>query len=150
MKVIRKNKVFILIVILFILVLGGIVVVTTLLPSYNTSIYGNRLNGIEEVPIDQNLQDKFVRLMKEETYVTSVTPHVSGKIFYLVIHVEPNTNRDTVKAKITTLLDELSDEQKKFYDIQILIGLKNDETSDLYPVIGYKNANNEVLVWSNN
>ena len=67
-----------------------------------------------------------------------------------MIHVEPNTNRDTVKAKITTLLDELSDEQKKFYDIQILIGLKNDETSDLYPVIGYKNANNEVLVWSNN
>lgn len=150
MKFLKRYKVLILVIIFFGLLMGAIVFVTTLLPSYTTSVYGNRLNGIEEVPIKTATKDDIVSSTKKEAWVEDASVNVSGKIIYIVIKVKADANRDTAKAYALTLLNKFSEEEKAFYDIQAFIGLNSKETSEIYPVIGYKNASSESFVWSNN
>lgn len=150
MKFLKRYKVLILVIIFFGLLMGAIVFVTTLLPSYTTSVYGNRLDGIDKVSIKSATKDDMITTIKKETWVTDASMDVNGKIINIVIKVKVDANRDTAKAFAATLLSKFSAEEKAFYDIQVFIGLDSKETSEIYPVIGYKNAKNESFVWSNN
>lgn len=150
MKFIKKNKILILVIILFILFLGAIIFVTTLLPSYNTSVYGNRLNGINDLKISTEVKDDIVATIKKEAWVGDANVSISGKIINIVIRVNATATKDVVKAAATNLLDKFTDDEKNFYDIQMFIGMVNDEKSDLFPIIGYKSAKSSALIWSNN
>lgn len=150
MEFIRKHKfTTCTVIILLIIVILGIALIRFLLPNYNGDLYGNRLNGISSYEIE----DKKVNEMKEAIGaldgVVSVSYDLEGRLINITIRVKDEVERDAAKGYADQSITYFSDEQKGYYDIQVLIS-SEDDNSEKYPIIGYKHKTSDSLVWSNN
>lgn len=148
LKYIKKNKkMFIVIGVFLLFVVLLIPIKTVLFPNSGKAIYGNRLDGIEKVPISsktsKNLKDKF-----KEDAVRNVTYRVSGKTVELIITVAPEVSIDTAKKYGDKSLEVFSEAQRKFYDFQIFV--TKEETSTEFPIIGYKHHSKSSITWTKN
>lgn len=148
MKFIKRNKNILItvLIILIVLAITGISLYVFLFSGYKNSKYGNRLDGIENVPISEKTIEEVNGIFKEVEGVTNSKYDLSGKICYFIVTVEKGTDPTKVEKVAPTILDKFSDEQKKFYDFQILID-DGQEESDKYPVIGSKSVNDEEFNW---
>lgn len=148
MKYIKKNKkTFIAIGIFLLFVILLIPIKMALFPNSGKAIYGDRLDGIEKVPISNktsaNLKDKF-----KEDAVRDVTYRISGKTVELIITVAPEVSVDTAKKYGSKSLEVFSEDERKFYDFQIFV--TKEETSNEFPIIGYKHHSKSSLTWTKN
>ena len=109
-KFLKKNKSTVIVVICcLILTILIFTVKLMFLPNEAKAIYGNRLNGIKSVKIKNSV----------------------------IITLNNETNRDTAKQYPEKILEELEDDQKNFYDIQVLIEKESDEDK-AFPIIAYR------------
>ena len=100
------------------------------------AIYGTRLEGISKVPVTN----------KEKTAVKNsigdaakkVNVRTAGRIIDILIVVSKETSLEDAKKLGEKTLESFSDEQKKFYDIQIMIEI-DEETYHIYEL--------QSLVW---
>lgn len=150
MEFIRKHKfTTVVLTILLVIVIIASVLLNFLLPNYSGNLYGNRLSGIEHYKI---AEDK-VKSLKEEVSklegVSSVLYNVEGKLINITITVKDEIDRDTAKGYAEQSLTYFTDEQKGYYDIEIILASENDN-SEVYPLFGYKHKTSSSLVWSNN
>ena len=87
MRFIKKNKFSVFIMIIF----TAVVILSTVV--YNTffvgkgAVYGDRLEGIEEVPIKSSEKKKLVSAIEEKDVVKEVSTTLHGKIFNVIIVV---------------------------------------------------------------
>ena len=72
--------------------------------------------------------------------------HLTGKIIKAIVYVNNDIGLDKAKESYTKLTEKLSDEQKKYFDIQIFLNKK--EKDDNYPTIGYKHHNKDYVSWT--
>ena len=108
------------------------------------AIYGTRLEGISKVAVTN----------KEKTAVKNsigdaakkVNVRTAGRIIDILIVVSKETSLEDAKKLGEKTLESFSDEQKKFYDIQIMI--ETDEESNQYPIIGYKHQSRDAITWT--
>lgn len=144
-KFISNHKLIVLF--LFLIVLGGIAFISMksfLYPTDANTVYGNRLDGINEVRIDDTKKNEIVNKIKEKAEVTSASVSTKGKIININIVVTKADNTlDVMKEFSKTIITNFSEKELKFYDIQIFI--KNVEAN--YNAIGYKNKNKEEISW---
>lgn len=106
-----------------------IVIVVILFALYKSSIdqsgapvYGDRLDGIEDVPITDEQIEKISNEIMNESFVLKVTkPYLSGKIFKVIVTVADGAEEKESKALANTVTDVLTDEQKEFYDIEFYV-----------------------------
>lgn len=145
-KFIVNNRIYIVLV-LFI-IFGAFVFVTMkayLDPVDENAVYGNRLNGIEKVPITDTKKEEVINFIKEDESIENPTVSVTGKIVNISIKTTSKENTiDKMKEKSKLILEKFSEEEIKFYDFQFFI--KNEEAN--YNLLGYKNKKNEELSWS--
>lgn len=119
MKVIQKHKftVFVILVYMAVVVLGFVI--------YNQSnsdlYYGDRLDGIEDVPIEESQYDDLEKELKENKYVSNMTHHLSGKTLNVIITVVADTSLSNAKKIGSMVLTGLTEEQLSFYDVQVFI-----------------------------
>lgn len=148
MKFLKKNKAILItiLLVLIVLIITGVALFKFLFSGINESKYGNRLDGIENVTITEEVINKNKETLSSIEGVASVTYNLSGKICNFVITVNKDVTPDTVKKVVPKILEEYSEEQKKFYDFQVFIN--SSEESKIYPVIGYKNIQNETFTWT--
>ena len=147
MSFIRKNKfVIIAIGIFLILVVLVFQIATMFFPEEGTALYGDRLDGIEEVELSNSKLTKIESNLKSDGAVKEADVSVAGKIVEVIITVQDDTSVDTAKALNTKVLDSLSNKEKKFYDIQIFVK-KDSEATDL-PIIGYKHHAKDTFSWT--
>lgn len=148
MNFFKKNKAIfiIMLIVLVVLAITGFALFKFLFSGINDSKYGNRLDGIENVAISEELTNKSKETLKGIEGVTNVTYSLSGKICNFIITVNKDVKPDSVKKIVPEILKEYSEEQKKFYDFQVFIN--SSEESELYPIIGYKNIQNETFSWT--
>lgn len=148
MKFIKKHLglVIVLIILIVLAILGFIFAKKFFFSDEESAIYGSRLNGIEKVKITDKKLKEIETSLAEGT--SSVTVRLSGRLIYVDIKVPEGTTRDAAIGIGNKTLDFFSDEEKAYYDIQVLIGSDTDETQ--FPILGYKHHTKEAINWTRN
>ena len=96
MSFIRKNKfVIIAIGIFLILVILAFQVVNMFFPEEGKALYGNRLDGIEEVELTDKKLGNMESDLEEDGAVKEAKVSVTGKIVEVIITVKDDTSIDT-------------------------------------------------------
>ena len=146
-KFIKNNKVtavaFIICVIFVILVFA---IKLTFFPNEGTAIYGDRLDGIEEVEITDDEQDKIISSLEGKDEVKKVETDIKGRTLNVLITVNDDVELDPAKALTSSITDTLDKEQLSFYDIQVFISKDNDDAR--FPIIGYKHQDKDEFSWT--
>ena len=144
-KYVKKNSGKVIGITVLILVIIAILLIKNLFMFDDfQAIYGTRLEGISKVAITN----------KEKTAVKNsigdaakkVNVRTAGRIIDILIVVSKETSLEDAKKLGEKTLESFSDEQKKFYDIQIMI--ETDEESNQYPIIGYKHQSRDAITWT--
>lgn len=150
MKFIRKHKfTTCTIIILLIIIILAFALLRFLLPNYDGDLYGNRLNGISNYKIEDSRVNEMKTEIGKLDGVVSVDYVLEGKLIDVTIRVKDEIERDVAKGYADQVITYFSEEQKGYYDIQILIASENND-SEKYPIIGYKHKTSSSLVWGNN
>ena len=144
---IKNNKVtvvaFIICVIFVILVFA---VKLTFFPNEGTAIYGDRLDGIEEVEITDKQQEDIIKSLEDKDEVKEVSCDIKGRTLNVLITVNDDVELDPAKALASSITDNLEEDQTSYYDIQVFISKDNDDTR--FPIIGYKHQNKDEFSWT--
>ena len=136
-KILKDNKYTVIGILVFIVIaLLVSVVYNILFAGAGAPIYGNRLDGIEEVEITKEQRNKLVDTLKEEEKVVEASTNIKGKILNVHITVSEGTKLSDAKKLTSKITEIIENDQKKFYDIQVFIDIEG-ENIDGYPTIGY-------------
>lgn len=147
MSFIRKNKFIIIAIGVFlILVFLAFQVVTMLFPKEGTALYGDRLDGIKEVELTDKKLSNIESTLKEDSATKEAKASVQGKIVEVIITVQDETSVDTAKALSNKVLDCLTKDEKKFYDVQVFVKKDSDATD--FPIIGYRHHAKDTFSWT--
>ena len=128
-------------------VLCLIIIWLFIVPVFSNNKYGDRLDGIEDHKISSSTIDEIENTLKENKQVSEVTYHNEGRILNFIITVSNDTKPEDAKALDDVILDKISDDDKGYYDIQILID--TEEENESYPIAGYKNKSSDDFVYGN-
>ena len=123
MEYIKKHKLTAFIVFVYIIVIAfGFFVYNLFIGSSGNPVYGDRLDGIEDVPITDEQKDKIAAEIEKESFVIKVTqPYLSGRILKVIVTVTDNAELAASKKLSEKIVAELTDDQKKFYDVEIFV-----------------------------
>ncbi len=145
MEFIKKNKSIILAVAILIAVIAAIFIVKdTIMFDENEAIYGNRLEGIDKVKISGEEKAKIKDSLKEQSKKVEI--RLSGKVINVIVETIPELSLEDAKKMGDKVLECLSEDEKNYYDIQMLID--NSENKDQYPIIGYKHKSRGAFTWT--
>ena len=110
--------------------------------------YGNRLEDIEKAgqTITKEQTDKIVSAVEKKSFVKKASTSVEGRIINVIVEVKKDTSLEKAKGLSETVLGAISVNQKKLYDIQLLIKNENAKNKD-YPIIGYKNSSGKAFAF---
>ena len=114
-----------------------------IVPLFRNNKYGDRLEGIEEHKISSSVIDDIENSMKKNQMVSDVEYHNEGRILNFIITVSGEMNKDDAKALGDVILDKISNKNKEYYDIQILIDTIDENEN--YPIIGYKHKSEKAF-----
>lgn len=122
LEVIRKNKYTVLFIVLFVvLVIVGYQAYSMLVPNEKKAVYGDRLDGIEEVMITSDQMTSINNEIKTNTFVTDCVSDLKGRILYVTVTVTDDTAVDSVRTFPDVALSKLDDAQKSYFDVQVII-----------------------------
>lgn len=108
--------------------------------------YGNRLDGIESVKISDDTISKLESELGALEEIEKVKYRLQGRLIYISLKVKDGVSTDTAREISTRILDYFDEEEKAYYDIQIIVSSVNKE-SEGYPFMGYKHKTEESIVW---
>ncbi|MDD2202968.1 MAG: hypothetical protein PHT75_03200 [Bacilli bacterium] len=110
-------------------------------------LYGNRLEGIKEVPIGEDVKKNISDLFLATEGVKKVSTNVQGRILYIVIRVDETITTDKIKEVSNQALTKCSAELLKFYDLSFLVDYEAKSEKIDFPIIGSKNKNSDSIIW---
>lgn len=142
---ILKNRIYI-VLILFVLFCGFVFVTMKayLYPEDELAVYGNRLQGIDNVKITSEKEKEVIDYLKDDKNISDVSIKIQGKIINFIIKANSkDLSIEKMQKKTQEVIKKFNDEEIKFYDFQFFI--KNEEGN--YNLIGYKNKKNENFSW---
>lgn len=135
---IKKHCFFVIsLTILLVVTIVGIVVAKNLFFSSKGDVFGNRLDGIEEHQVTDSDISKIKNDLGSLEQISSIENNIVGKRINFIIKVKSEVDVITSKGYADKILENLSDDITKFYDIQVMI-TNEDEENQNYPIIGYK------------
>lgn len=151
MKYVKEHKVesiLLLIILSLLLVFFGIFLF--LWYGGTGDLYGNRLNGIENVPISDGYLNDIEKELKKEEIVVKTSSNLKGRLINFLITVKDETNIDEAKEISEIVINGFEEDELDFYDIQIFLLDSGSNEESNYPYIGYKHKSSDKFVWSNN
>lgn len=113
-------------------------------PEDSESVYGDRLNGIDEVAITDEKKNEINTIISSSNVVTEGNIEIYGKIINIVVRSNTKGTEAKVKDLFNTILEKFSEKELEFYDFQYFV---SNEDLD-YSLIGYKNKLSEVPVYT--
>lgn len=144
-KFIKKHIGWVVAFAIFVLVfIAFLILKNALFPSEAKAIYGDRLEGIEKVKITDETKSKIEGKLSEAT--SKVKVRVAGKLIYIDMTVTGNVDVAGAKNLANQALEEFTDEEKAFYDIQAII--ESDTDTEHFPIIGYKHHSKAAFNWT--
>ena len=145
----HKFKIILLVVFLIIFVVALFALINLLYPDSRKDVYGNRLEGIENVLIENQVITEIKDKISSSDFVLDIDYLLTGKLVKFTIYVAADTNKDASKNLVTNITDTLSSEVQAFYDIQVMINEDKEESTD-YPIFAYKHKKSKEFIWTKN
>lgn len=151
-KFYRNNRV---VVILMSIVFICVLIILFALIKYfyvgnNTSKYGDRLEGIENVEIDDTKKSDVESKLIADDLIDTAKITIQGKIIYISMTFTDKASLVEAEGKALLSFDYFSDEEKAFYDFQFTLKQSASDTNEGFIISGAKNVNGSNLVWNNN
>lgn len=146
MEFIKKNKILVSLLVIAIVFFAAIMIIIFSNLSIGNNEYGNRLDNIEKYPISDEVINEIKTDISSYEKVTSVSYDLEGKLANFILTVDDSLEEETAKNYANKILENLSDDVKSYYDIQVLVDSDNEE-SEVYPIIGYKHKTTDMFVW---
>ncbi len=150
-KLWHQNRIFIIlmtIVIVCFIVMG--IFLLKLFFSGNDSKYGDRLEDVESIVVDDKLINKVNKKMMEDTSITTAKANVSGKIIYVTLKFNGISNLSEAQGKAVTAMNEFGEEIGKKYDFQFILLQDATDKSEEIKIMGSKNVSGSGIIWNNN
>lgn len=145
---IKEHKILTALIIMLIIFIIIFIILYNLLFVYNDD---NRMNGKQDVEINETSRKSILNSIKEYEEVENASINIVTRQISFVIDVKKDLQKDKAKDVANKILEEFSDKEKEYYDIQVIAKCsKCDADDDTYPIIGYKNKTSEKFVWGNN
>lgn len=150
MNFIKKHKIGLIVtlVCIILLILVFFAVKAAFFPKLNESEYGNRLDGIEKYPIEDKMIDEIKSKLNETEYTEEISFDLKGRIINFIIKVKEDVDLEKAHSLANIISENINDDYKAFYDIQIMITSANKE-NESFPTIGYKHKDNNGFRWNN-
>jgi len=109
--------------------------------------YGNRLDNIASYPVNES---EIVSRMNTHEHVIEAEVNVTGRIINIIVFT-----RDVPTGRIADNIGEVaiaavSEDNRRFYDVQLFVAQQGFEINDTQPIIGYMKAGNDEFGWTNN
>lgn len=114
------------------------------------SLYGNRLEGIEEVELTSTFLNDVQTKLKEDESVIDANVRLQGKIVYIVFEVNSEVSIETAKVMASKTLEDFKEEELSFYDFSYIIKWTKiiEEQEQISAIEGYKHHAKESITWS--
>ena len=144
MKKLKKNNKWI--IVAFVVV---VISVLTLLIYNNLFKQGTseRLEGIENYKLTKDEISLVKESLNEIESVTDIDISTNYKIIKIFLEIEEDVDFDDVVEISNKSLENFSEDNLSFYDVELFIDCL-DETSEIYPKIGYKYKTNSEFTWN--
>ncbi len=145
----QKNRVYSILMIISIICILSILfgVCFYFLGQTSKDIYGNRLEGIENIKIEESTFNEIKTNLLSSEKVENVTTELKGKLIYIVVSLKTGTHQDT-ETLAQTSLNTINENIKSYYDIQYIFKNNDENSNENFPVMGYIKANNSVIKWT--
>lgn len=150
-RVLNENRVLIVlgIILILCLVIVSVVALTYFYGSSDT-VYGNRLEDAEKLPLNDKLFKDIESKLKENDSVKKVSINLKGKIVYIDIEFELATEMESAKGIAASVLPLFNDDELAIYDISFTISSLSTKDVLGYTLMGARNANGfGEIVWNN-
>lgn len=119
-------------------------VVSTYFFGGSDSVYGDRLNGIEDFEYSDSDMNNFVKIVEENEEVLSVSTALIGKVIRVTTEFADTVSLEEAKKNAATYIEYIDPELLAYYDLNYTI------TSSEYILMGYKNSISLSIFWNNN
>ncbi len=147
----KDNKVVImLIAILIICFIAICVVALTYFFGGSGSEYGDRLEGIENYPITEEIKNSYINTLKENEDVKDVTFKNQGKVLYITIIYNEKVDLETAQSTAEVSIDSLDSDYIAFYDINFTVKKDATEDEEGFILMGARNVSAGVTSWNVN
>ena len=151
-KYLKENRTLL---ILMIIAIVCIVVSIILLFKYfyfgnGGSKFGDRLDGIEAVEINDEKKNSIVSKIEEDKLVESAKMLITGKRIDIKIVFNSGANLVDAEGVAVKSLENFSDEEQAFYDFEYTLKQNANDKSEGFLIMGAKNVKGSNLVWNNN
>ncbi len=123
MDYIKKHKLTSFIILIYIVVIVFAYFLYKLfIGSSGLPVYGDRLDGIEKVPITDEQKAKIKETLLADNSVIKITdPYLNGKILKVIVTVGDNAELAPSKKLADSVLTQLTEDQKAFYDVEVYV-----------------------------
>ena len=146
MNFIKKHKIAIIVftICLILFVIASITMYKLMFPS-NEDINGDRTIG--DPGVDSAVIAKILGELKENKIVVDATYNKNVRILKFFIDTKEKTKLDKAKKLTDIIYDNLNEDVRSYYDIEVYLTQKNNEN---YPAIGYCFKGNDYFSWNYN
>ncbi len=147
LKILKNNIFTIFVLIVFII---GMYFLSYIKKNYwdnnNEAIYDERLEGLENQEIGEDVKKSVTDKLKENEKVSDATMNVAGKTIRLTITVVDDLSKKDAKAIGNDSVKLFDAETLSVYALQVNI-IKADSSKNDFPIEGYKHYNNDSISW---
>ena len=142
----KKNKgLSVVLLLTLILLIFIIVIFVKLLVGNSSNKYGNRLEGIEDIKIEQDTYNSVESEVMDTELVEDVSVRLQGKIVYTTIVLKSDTSKDKAKEIASNTLDNYTEEELKYYDFSYFLKWEGEESDTV--ITGNKHSKLESITW---
>ena len=142
----HKMKLILLGILILVFIISLFAIVSLLYPDLRKDIYGNRLSGISDVKISNQVITKVKDDLNFSKIVVNTDYVLKGKLINFIVKVKKDTNINDAKKLPDIILESIEDKIQEYYDIQVIITEENEK----YPIMAYKHKTSKTFVWTNN
>ena len=145
----KNNRIYCILMGISILCLAVIALILALyfINQTKSSVYGNRLNGIENATISDSHKNEIIEFITSFKNVEKASVNIKGKIIYINTYLKSGKVEDAQNIAIKSL-EKLTEDEKNFYDINFsFVRETTDEEDTTFPLMGYKKSNEAIISW---
>ncbi len=144
----RNRVLFVLATIVLVCLILMSVVIVRYFVGNGTSNYGDRLESIEKIPLEEADKEAIISKFKENESVSDVSIHSQGKIIYIRATFK-NVTADRAKEIASSTLEVISDKYLNNYDIHYTLISDATESATGFIVMGAKNIGEaqKQIIW---
>jgi len=134
-----KSKIVKIVIVVVILVL----ILAILKNLFSSSDYSRTS---KKYSLSNNEKNSVKAKLEEIENVDSIKIYDNVKIIKILVNLSDDTDFETIKRISNESLENFSEKNLKYYDIEIYVSSDNKE-SEIYPQIGYKHKLNQEFSW---